>query len=80
MRKFVNDRKCALDLMVRALALLDKIDETYAAMDLQQAIDTLIGMPESQTSEEIEAKVETLSVRRILKRMDSAVRHANDEK
>jgi hypothetical protein len=70
MNKLAQARRTALDLMVRALELLDGIGEDGAAADLQQAIDTLAGAHEPQTADEREAALETSEAKRILARMD----------
>ncbi|KQO07854.1 hypothetical protein [Sphingomonas sp. Leaf242] len=70
MNKLIQARNTALDLMTRALELLDGIGEDEAATDLQQAIDTLNGAHEPKTCEESEAALETPEVRIILERMD----------
>lgn len=70
MNKLVQARNTALDLMARALELLDEIGEDEAATDLQQAIDTLACKHDPRPPQETEAALESPEAQRILERMD----------
>lgn len=70
MNQLAQARKTTLNLMARALELLDEFGEAEAAADLQQAIDTLTGAHETLSNQENETALETPAARRILARMD----------
>lgn len=59
--------EAAIDLMKRALLLLDEADECFAAADLQQAIDTAAKTPIASSADdeaELIALFDTLTRKR----------------